>query len=388
MTPRERAQHRSGWRCREKSWRRGMVLLAMMTAVGCARRDGIDGGTAGGIGAVSWAERWVLAHRGASGYRPEHSRAAYELAIAQGADFIEPDVVPTRDGVLIVRHEGELSLTTDVAARFPDRRREKQIDGRLQVGWFSEDFTLAEIKSLRVRQAMPTLRDTSFDGQFEVLTLAEVMSLAIAHSERQGRPVGLYIETKHPTYFASIGLPLQDRLLQALADHGLPRAGVPVVIQSFEPTILRWLHARTTLPLVLLIDSEGAPYDGVAAGDPRSYRDWITPAALREVAAFARGIGPHKGWIVPAGAGTSAVTSLIADAHAAGLWVHPWTFRREAKFVSAQYAGDVVAEMAHFFQLGADGLFTDFPDLGVRARAQASGIAAANSPQGSWQNVR
>lgn len=323
------------------------------------------------------AQPIVIAHRGASGYRPEHTRAAYQLAIELGADYIEPDLVATRDGELIVRHENELSGTTDVASRpeYAARRTEKRIDGVLTQGWFSEDFTLAEIKTLRARERIPELRpdNTRWDGQLEVLTFAQVLELARVESAGRGRSIGVYPETKHPSYFRGLGLSLEEPLLAALASF----AG-PAFIQSFEQGNLQWLRGHTHWPLVQLVEANGAPFDR----PERSYAQLLAPDGLREIAAYANAIGVHKGLIVPRDAQGRSLepTQLIARAHAAGLRVHAWTFRAENQFLpyelragnDAAARGDLQAELARFFELGLDAAFADHPDAAVAARAQRS----------------
>jgi glycerophosphoryl diester phosphodiesterase len=308
----------------------------------------------------------VIAHRGASGYRPEHTLASYELAIELGADFIEPDLVSTKDGVLIARHENEISETTDVAGRpeFADRRTVKRIDGREVAGWFTEDFTLAEIKTLRARERLP-FRDPSFNGRFEVPTFAEVLALARRKSAETGRTIGVYPETKHPSYFRSLGIPLEEPLLADLREVALP-----VYIQSFEVENLRELRKVTDLPLIQLLEAAGQPWDFTVAGDSRTYQDLATPAGLAEIAAYADGIGPDKRMIVPADPDGRLLspTTLVEDAHRAGLLVHPWTFRSDGTFLAAEYAGDPEREYEQFFALGVDGLFSDFSDVAVRAR--------------------
>lgn len=306
----------------------------------------------------------VIAHRGASGYRPEHTLAAYELAIDQGADFIEPDLVPTKDGVLVARHENAIGETTDVAAHpeFAARRTTKTIDGQPITSWFTEDFTLAELKTLRARERLPQLRpgNTAHDGKFGIPTLAEIIALA------QRRKVGIYPETKHPAYFRSIGHETDTALVAALRLAGWDRVDAPVFIQSFEITNLRALKRITRVRLIQLMDAKGAPADGAAP----SYAAMATPAGLKAVAAYAWGIGPNKDMI----AATSATpTTLIRDAHATGLRVHPWTFRAENYFLPSGYAdglnprghGRLGKEIARYLNGGVDGFFTDFPDIGV-----------------------
>ncbi len=308
----------------------------------------------------------VIAHRGASGERPEHTLAAYALAIDQGADVIEPDLVPTKDGVLVARHENEIGGTTDVAdhPEFARRRATRTIDGVAVEGWFTEDFTLAELKTLRARERIPALRpaNAAHDRRYEVPTFDEVIALAKA------RGVGIYPETKHPTYVASIGLPTDEPLVAALHAAGWRDATAPVFVQSFEVANLRRLATMTDLRLIQLIDAEGGPADGAVA----RYADMIAPAGLAGVARYAWGIGPAKALL---GEG-----ALVRDAHAAGLRVHPWTFRAENQFLAERFRcgdhpathGDLHAEIAAALRLGIDGFFTDYPLIGVEARDAAA----------------
>jgi glycerophosphoryl diester phosphodiesterase len=313
----------------------------------------------------------IIAHRGASGYRPEHTLASYELAIQMGADFIEPDLVSTKDHVLIVRHENEISETTDVAAHpeFASRKTNKKIDGHDVTGWFTEDFTLAEIKTLRAKERLP-FRNQSFNGQFEVPTFAEVIALTKRKSAETGRTIGIYPETKHPTYFRSIGLPLEEPLLAQLKEAGYQERNAPVYIQSFEVGNLERLRKLTDLALIQLMEAEGRPWDFTVAKDPRTYHDMATPKGLAEIAKYADGIGPDKRMIVPAGPDGRLLspTSLVRDAHAAGLLVHPWTFRSDGTFLAPEYGGDPGREYEQFFSLDVDGLFSDFSDTAVKAR--------------------
>ncbi len=309
----------------------------------------------------------VIAHRGASGERPEHTLAAYELAIEQGADVIEPDLVPTSDGVLVARHENAISETTDVAARaeFAGRRTTKTIDGRSVTDWFVEDFTLAELKTLRARERLPLLRpgNAAHDGRYEVPTLAEIVALAKRHG------VAIYPETKHPTYFAQIGLGTDEPLVAELHAAGWTTADAPVFIQSFEVANLRRIAGMTKLRLIQLLAAGGAPADGAVD----SYGAMTTPAGLADVAAYAFGIGPDKAML---GDGT-----LVRDAHAAGLHVHPWTFRAENAFLGPAFRrgedagghGDLRGEIAAALRSGVDGFFTDFPQTGVETRDAVAG---------------
>ncbi|ATY34729.1 glycerophosphodiester phosphodiesterase [Sphingomonas psychrotolerans] len=323
----------------------------------------------------------VIAHRGASGERPEHTLLAYQLAIEQGADFIEPDLVPTSDGVLVARHENEISGTTDVAAHpeFASRKTSKQIDGAAVTGWFTEDFTLAELKTLRAKERLPQLRpgNMRYDGQAEIPTLDEIIALAKQASRATGRTIGIYPETKHPSYFAAIGLPLEERLIAALHSAGWDRADAPVFIQSFEVANLKKLKSMTRVPLIQLMSASGGPADGA---EP-SYAAMAMPAGLARIAGYAAGIGPERTMILPA---SGPATSLVADAHAAGLKVHPWTFRAENFFLLPAYRtaggpaeqGRLAEEIAYFIGLGVDGFFSDYPYIGVTARASASASPA------------
>lgn len=323
----------------------------------------------------------VVGHRGASGYRPEHTLAAYETAINQCADYIEPDVVSTKDGVLVARHENEISGTTNVATRpeFADRRTTKTIDGTSITGWFTEDFTLAELRTLRAKERLPQVRpqNTPFDGLYLVPTLDEVLDLARNSRTCEGAPVGVYPETKHPSYFDSIGLSLEEPLVRELRRNGFDRADAPVIVQSFEVGNLQDLDGMTDVRIGQLISSSGAPYDFVADGDPRTYADMVTRSGLREIATYADGIGAEKNVLIPRKAdGTlGAPSTVIRDAHRVGLDVHTWTFRRENQFMPAEFRsstdpngiGDLVGEIRVFMEAGLDGFFTDNPDLGVAA---------------------
>jgi glycerophosphoryl diester phosphodiesterase len=336
----------------------------------------------------------VIAHRGASGYRPEHTLASYELGARLGADYVEPDLVSTKDGVLVARHENEISGTTDVATRpeFAGRRTTKVIDGVSLTGWFTEDFTLAELKTLRAKERIPALRprNTVYDGLFEVPTFQEVVDLTKHLSRELGRPIGIYPETKHPTYFREIGLPLEEPLVRLLNRNGLNRKGAKVFVQSFEVGNLKALDEDLSVPLVQLLGAPSArPYDFTVSGDPRTYAAMATPGGLSDIARYADGVGPSKDYIVPRDAAGSSLppTSFVDDAHGAGLLVHPYTFRNENTFLPLELRsstdpaayGDARSEYEQFFDLGVDGLFSDNADTAVRSRG--GGKAGDGEPQ-------
>ena len=347
----------------------------------------------------------VIAHRGASGYLPEHTIEGYKLAIQQGADFIEPDLVSTRDGVLVVRHEPMLSGTTDVADRpeFANRKTTRKVDGVDTTDWFASDFTAAEIKTLKAKQAFAD-RDPSHNGKYQIPTFQEVIDLAKAESARTGRTIGIYPETKHPTYHAALGLAFEDKLLDMLKAAGWTDKTAPVFIQSFETANLKYLRPKTRLRLVQLVDGDGVdkdgkvtlvapfdrPYDFAVLGDKRTFQDMLSAEGLKEIATYADGVGPWKPYLIGAkqtigtdgkpqdlnGDGAIderdrtliAPTNVVKDAHAAGLLVHSWTFRSEPKRLASDFKGDAGAEYKAFFALGLDGLFSDFPDQAVKAR--------------------
>ena len=312
----------------------------------------------------------VIAHRGASGLRPEHTLAAYRLAIEQGADFIEPDLVLTRDGQFVARHENEISGTTDVARRpeFAARKSTKDIDGQKVEGWFTEDFTLAELKTLRARERLPALRPESakYDGQEAIPTYQEVIDLAKAESRRLGRTIGTYPEMKHPTYFARIGLPMETRLAALLRRNDLDSATAPVFVQCFEAAPLRTLLTVSRARRVMLVGQGPAPVDVKSE------------AGIKAIAAFADGLGPEWPLVVPiVEGGLGPATQLVAWAHAAKLAVHPWTVRAENAFLPPKLKrgtapaehGDAEAVLKAIYAAGADGVFSDFPALAVQARA-------------------
>ena len=351
----------------------------------------------------------VAAHRGASGYLPEETIEAYVKAIELGADFIELDLISTKDGVLIARHDPNLGISTDVAMHpeFAARKRTTKVDGETQTGWFSNDFTLAEIKTLGAIST-DAQRPQEFNGRFRVATFQEVIDLAKRKSQETGRTIGIYPETKNPSYFRQLGLPLEDKLLAMLTEAGWNSRSAPVLLQSFEPGSLKYMRSKgTTLRMVQLIDGDSVdlktgaitygvpsdrPYDWTLAGDKRNFDAMVTPAGLAEIKSYADGIGPWKRYIVSvkgkvgadgkvldlngdgkindADATTLEPTTLIADAHKAGLFVHAFTFRNENRRLAANYNGDPKQEYLQYYALGLDGLFTDFTDTALAARAE------------------
>jgi len=343
----------------------------------------------------------VVAHRGASGYLPDHTLEGYAKAIELGADYIEPDLVSTKDGVLIARHEPNLKDTTDVARHpeFAERKRTLKVDGAEEEGWFASDFTLAEIKTLRAVQPRAD-RSKGFDGQFLIPTFDEVLALRAAGVGVLWATLGVYPETKHPTWHQQQGLALEKPLVAALTKYRLNRKAAPVFIQSFEAANLKTLRKLTPNKLVYLLDANDVrpdgsidttrPYDHVVAGDARTYADMLTPAGLKDVRTFADGIGPWKpyliGWQAMTDKSGKAVdvngdkvidqrdmtllepTSVIRDAHKLGLLVHPYTFRNEAKHLAANFTDNPAEEYRLFFAAGVDGVFTDFTDTALAAR--------------------
>ncbi len=348
----------------------------------------------------------VIGHRGASGYLPEHTLEAYKLAIEQGADFIEPDLVATRDGILIARHEPNITNTTDVSTRpeFAARKNKRKVDGADEEGWFASDFTLAEIKTLRAKQPVAE-RDQSHNGKFSIPTLDEIIALTKEQSAKTGRQIGIYPETKHPTYHNDLKLNLEDRLLEILAKHSYTQKSSPVIIQSFEVANLKYLRSKTQVRLAQLIDADDVkpdgsmdlaapfdkPYDFAVLKDPRTFASLLTPAGLAEIKTYADGIGPWKPYLMSArqvdrnadgkmddlnGDGKMderdrvlmQPSAVVRDAHAAGLFVHAFTFRNEPRRLASDYAGDPKAEYEMFYKLGVDGVFSDFPDTAVAAR--------------------
>jgi glycerophosphoryl diester phosphodiesterase len=334
----------------------------------------------------------VIGHRGAAGYLPDHTLQGYRLAIKLGADYIEPDLVATKDGVLIARHEPNITATTNVAdhPEFASRETTRSIDGGTpETGWFASDFTLAEIKTLRAKQPRAA-RPTEFDGKFKIPTLQEIINLVKRESRKRGRKIGIYPETKHPTYHQGLGLPLEGRLVKVLKRNGLNSRTSRVFIQSFEQSNLKQLNHMTPVRLVQLVDANDTdangnptyappfdrPYDWTVSGDPtlmsRTFGYFATNAGLDEIKTYADGIGPWKVYIVPTDGGGGGnihpPTDLVARAHARGLLVHTWTFRNDSMPSDASYQGNPIFEYLKFYELGVDGVFSDFPDTAFAAR--------------------
>jgi glycerophosphoryl diester phosphodiesterase len=334
----------------------------------------------------------VIGHRGASALRPEHTLASYGKAIADGADYVEPDLVMTKDGVMVARHENEISGTTDVAdhPEFAGRKTTKTIDGKAVTGWFTEDFTLAELKTLRARERLPQLRSTKYDGEFQIPTMDEIIDFVAAESAVVGRPIGIIPEIKHGTYFQKLGLPMEDKLLTTLAAHSYTRSA-PVEIQSFEIANLKYLHTKLggaqsrqehpNIRLLQLIEDEpkAQPYDVVVSGGTLTYGDMMAPAGLHDIASYANAIGPSTRSIIPllADGTLGKPTALVHDAHAAGLELHPYTFRPENKFIAKNFwhgsdektfnESGSVAEIRAYLDAGIDAFFTDDPAIGREA---------------------
>ena len=331
---------------------------------------------------TGFAHPLVIAHRGVPGLRLEHTRPSYDLAIDEGADYIEPDVVASRDGHLVVRHENEIGSTTDVAdhPEFADRRTTKTVDGVQKDGWFTEDFTLADLKTLRAKERIPDVRpdNVELDGTEEILTFDEVVAIAEDGHRRRSSPVGVYVETKHPTYFQGLDLDLNDLLIDALERLGLNHENAPVIIQSFESGNLQDFRRRSPLFLVQLLSPKGAPADFVAAGDPRTYADLLTSEGLEHVASYSDAIGPFKNLVIELddAGNLGEATGLVERAHEAGLGVHIWTMRDENAFLPANLRigaersdyGDMLPEYFAFLDAGIDGMFSDFTQTAVQAR--------------------
>ncbi len=378
------------------------VLGAVLTATAVRA----DGGPRHEVWQPQQARPLVIGHRGAAGHLPEHTLESYALAIELGADYIEPDLVATKDGVLIARHEPNIIATTNVGSlpQFASRKRKAVVDGIEEEGFFASDFTWAEIQQIRAVQATGE-RDQSFNGRFAIPTLEQVIQLAKRKGAEEGRVIGIYPETKHPTYHRNLGLALEDRLLAVLQRHGWNHRGASVFIQSFEQSNLKYLRTKTSVRLVQLVDADDVapdgrityappfdrPYDWAVAGRSGTFGDLLTPAGLAEVRTYADGIGPWKPYLISAACitivngacqdanGDGLVndadrkllppTAVVANAHAQGLLVHPYTFRNEQRRLASDYKGVPAAEYLAFYEHGVDGLFTDFADTAVLARS-------------------
>ena len=329
------------------------------------------------VAATSPSEQLVVAHRGASGYLPEHTLAAYELAVEQGADVVEPDLVVTADGELVVRHENEIGETTDVATRrrFADRRTTKVVDGVARTGWFAEDFTLAELRTLRAVERLPHLRPGSrvFDGAFPLVTFDEVLELVTRARTTDGRPVGVLAEIKHATYLRGLGLDPVPRVLDALRQAGLDSVDAPVMVQSFETSCLQQLADASGVRIGQLVEAGEAPYDLVHAGDHRTSADLVGAAGLAEISRYADAVGLEKALIIPRrpDGRLGMASPVAARAHDVGLDVFGWTFRRENRFLPVEFRrgpdpaapGDLAGEIAVHLAAGMDSVITDHPDL-------------------------
>ncbi|MFF7652359.1 glycerophosphodiester phosphodiesterase [Streptomyces sp. NPDC007983] len=326
----------------------------------------------------------VIGHRGASGYRPEHTLGSYQLALDMGADIVEQDLVPTKDGHLVCRHENDITATTDVSAHpeFADRKTTKTVDGTKLTGWFTEDFTLAELKTLRAKERIPgnRQRNTLYDGRWEVPTFEEVLQWAEREGRKRGRRVWLYVETKHPTYFRGIGLGLEERVAKLLRKYGRHKKDAALFLQSFEPSSIQRLRKLVATPAVVLLSTiNSRPWDFVEANDPRTVADLVKPEGLKWIASYAQGIGPDLSVIIPrtADGKLGTPTSVVKDAHAAGLVLHPYTMRNENTFLPADFRrgsdpnayGDAFGAFKAYFGTGIDGIFSDNPDTALLAAA-------------------
>ncbi|MBT2413537.1 glycerophosphodiester phosphodiesterase [Streptomyces sp. ISL-12] len=383
MGTRESNEHSGG------TGRRALLGAAVLGAGGAAlglsgtaRAAGSGRGKGGGVRSLPVPT--IVGHRGASGNRPEHTLGSYQLALDMGADIVEAgDLVPTKDGHLVCRHEPEIGGTTDVAdhPEFAGRRTTKVLDGVSTTGWFTEDFTLAELKTLRATERIPANRphNTLYDGRWEIPTFEEVLRWQDEQTRRTGKQVWIYPELKHPTYFRKLGLPTEERLAQLLRRYGKDKKNSPVIVQSFEPTSIQRMNKLVGNPLAVLLSGAGSrPWDFVETGDPRTTDDLITPEGLKEIASYAQGIGPTLDLIIPRDSAgrLTAPTTLVRDAHRAGLILHPYTMRNENPFLPADFRkgtdadayGDAFGAFQAYFATGIDGVFTDNPDTGLLAR--------------------
>jgi glycerophosphoryl diester phosphodiesterase len=360
----------------------GGAVLGLPGAAGAAGNGRAAGGRGGGL--KNLPVPTVIGHRGASGYRPEHTFGSYDLALDLGAHVVEAgDLVPTKDGHLVCRHEPEIGGTTDVAdhPEFAGRRTTKTLDGVPTTGWFTEDFTLAELKRLRAVERIPANRphSTLYNGRWEIPTFEEVLTWQDEQTRKRGRQVWIYPELKHPAYFRKLGLGLEERVAKLLRKYGKDKKNSPVILQSFEPTSIQRLNRLVDNPLVVLLSGAGTrPWDFVEAGDPRTVADLVTKKGLREIASYAQGIGPTVDLVIPKDTNGNLTTpsTLVRDAHAVGLILHPYTVRNENPFLPAEFRrgtaadayGDVFGVFRAYFATGVDGIFTDHPDTGLLAR--------------------
>ncbi|MEU9359599.1 glycerophosphodiester phosphodiesterase [Streptomyces sp. NPDC048301] len=362
----------------------GTAALGVTGTAHAAGRGAADRGERGRGSYRDLPVPTVIGHRGASGYRPEHTLGSYQLALDMGAHIVEQDLVPTKDGHLVCRHENDITGTTDVAdhPEFTGRRTTKKVDGVSITGWFTEDFTLAELKTLRAKERIPADRqeNTLYDGRWQIPTFEEVLRWADSEGRRRGRAVWLYVETKHPSYFRGLGLGLEEPLARLLRRYGRHRADSPLILQSFEPGSVRRLAKLVATPRVVLLSGpKERPWDFVESGDPRTVADLVKPAGLKWMASFAQGIGPTLDLVIPKdGAGRlTTPTTLVADAHALGLVLHPYTLRNENSFLPADFRrgtdphayGDVFGAARAYFEAGIDGIFSDNPDTALLAAA-------------------
>lgn len=370
-------------------FKKALLCLSLISLAGCNDDDKTENSPT--TPEYQLPKILVVGHRGASALRPEHTLASYQKAIDDGADFIEPDLVSTKDGVLVTRHENEIGGTTNVStlSQFADRKTTKNIDGKDLTGWFTEDFTLSELQQLKARERIPEFRpaNTAYNDLYPVPTLEQVIELAEANYKKTGKIIGLYIETKHPTYFKNQKLAMEDTLLKTLAKYKYTREIAPVYLQSFEVSNLKYLKDQLGLhktikhaQIIQLYDAKTAqPADFVESGETKTYADLATAQGLKDVAKYANGIGPSKGYILNFNDnGSVQTTSFISDAHAAGLKVHPYTFRPENNFLptplkcsqdkpAERCPSGALKEFEAYFKAGVDGVFTDDPALGREA---------------------
>jgi glycerophosphoryl diester phosphodiesterase len=364
----------------------GLALLSVTGfAIGSANASAVSSENGGSADAAAHGrghdDPVIIGHRGAPGYRPEHTLASYELAYRMGVNWVDVDLVPTKDGQLVARHEPEIGGTTDVAQHpeFANRKKTLVIDGVSTTGWFTQDFTLAELKTLRAVERIPANRphNTLYNGRYQIVTFQEVLDLTQRLGKELHRTLGTYPEVKHSTFFQSIGNPVEPKLVAALKKNGLDRPDAPAIIQSFEVSNLIALHKQVRTPLLQLTSATGAPADFVAKGDKRTYADLVTASGLREVSKYAKYLGPDKSQIIPldAAGNLTKPTAIVADAHQAGLKVQPYTFRNENPFLPANLRssaepdayGDVFTEEAAFLKAGVDGFFADQADTALES---------------------